>query len=133
MHSGGVLLSNEWGDVGLETSDSDTHDDNTDGESCNSAAWVDNNWWNSGHDQDDVTDDGDEDGELNGHVATEILISDIGTEKWHNVRPEGVEGGESSGRTLSHVEGTRLSGETGAGVGSWRKRSLNEVDDYLSR
>ncbi len=70
VHSLGVLLSNERRDVRFKTSDTDTHDNDTNGESRNGTIRVDNDWRNSGHNQNDVTEDGDEDGKLDGHVTT---------------------------------------------------------------
>jgi len=44
---------------------------------------VDNDRWRGRGSENDVTNDGDQDGDLDGLEATEVGVSDVGTDKWH--------------------------------------------------
>lgn len=77
-----------------------------------------------------MTNDGDQDGELNGFETTKVGISDVGTEEWHHIGPELVESGETSGSSLAHAQCTGLAIEASTGRGAIWKRLLNEVGDY---
>jgi len=80
--------------------------------------------------EDDVTDDGNQNGELDGSETTEMGIRDVGTKKWHHIGPELVESGETSRGSLTHAQSTRLATEASTGRGSGWKILLNEVGDY---
>lgn len=60
---------------------------------------------------------GNQDRVDNGLEATEVGVGDPSTEERADVDPEGVEGGQTEGDLLAHVEGTGLSLSI-AGVGS---------------
>ena len=76
-----------------------------------------------------MTDDSDDDCDLNCSETTEVSIGDVGAEKWHDVCEELVECDQTSRSSLTHTESTRLTTETGTGRGSFRQRLLNKVGD----
>lgn len=75
-----VLLGNERGDIGFESSDADTEDDKTDGEGRDGAIRMGDDGGNGGDDEDYVTDDCNEDGDLNGLVSPPILVGHVCTD-----------------------------------------------------
>lgn len=114
------LLDNEWRNVWLETTGSETHNDDTEDEGTHGSIWLGDNWWDGRDDQDDVTNNGDADRDTNGLVTTPVLISHIGREEWNGVNPERVEGvdGGSDSWSLSKSTGDTLLGRT-SGTSSW--------------
>jgi hypothetical protein len=86
-----VLLGNKGRDVRLETSGTDTHDDETEGEDGDGSAGLGDDLGNGREDKEDVTDDGDDVGVLNGEVTSPVLISKPRTSKGGDVGPELVD------------------------------------------
>ena len=80
-----VLFSNEGGDVGLESTSTNTHDDKTNGKDSNGCIGLGNDLGNGGKDQQDMAHNGDDVGVLNREVTTPVLISDPGSEEWCEV------------------------------------------------
>ena len=86
-----VLLGNERRNVGLEAPGSNTHDDQTDGKDAKRRWWVDNDRRDGRDDENNVTDNGDDVGILNGQVAAPVLVSEIRSEKGSQIRPKLVD------------------------------------------
>ena len=113
-----VLIGNQRGDVGLDTTSSETDDDDGSDETTETSASLKSNR-NSGQGKDEETEDVDTAEDDNGVVLSEVLISDDSTENGRNIAPELEEGGETSGSLVTHAESTT----TLAAV----KRALNVV------
>lgn len=75
----------------LETTSSDSHDDQTNGEACDGATGTRNNTRNRRDDQNGMSDQGHCDGCKNGAESTPILIGHIGAGQWHDIGPELVD------------------------------------------
>lgn len=86
-----ILLCNQGGDVGLETTSSYTHDDKTNREACNGSVGTVNNFGNGGNDENDVSNECTGNRGHDGTVTTPPLISNHGTKERHDVGPEGVD------------------------------------------
>jgi hypothetical protein len=86
-----VLLGNKWRDIRLETSGTNTHDDKTKGEDGDGSAGLSDNLGNGREDKEDVTDDGDDVGVLNGEVTSPVLISKPRTSEGGDVGPKLVD------------------------------------------
>ena len=86
-----VLFCDERRDVGFKTTSAETHDYETDAEDTNGGVRMYDYGGNGGHDEDDVTDQGESNGVLDCEVATEILICKVGTKERSEVRPETVD------------------------------------------
>lgn len=119
----GDLLGNEGGNVGLETSGSETHDDQSDHEAAQGAVGIVHDLGDGGNGQDDVAEHSNADGVEDGLETTEVGIGDVGSEQRQDIGPEGVEGGDVEGNLLAETETTGLGfvaawveGSTG---GSW--------------
>jgi len=123
------LFGQERGDVGLEETGTNAKDDETDREHTNGCVGVDNDRWRGRGSENDVTNDGDQDGDLDGLEATEVGVSDVGTDKWHQVGPELVKSGKTGRSSLTHAQSTRLTSKAGAGRGTLREILLNKVGD----
>lgn len=102
------LLRNERGDIGLESSSSETHDNESENENTKGSVRVGQNGRSSGGDEDQVTDFSDQDRVEDGLEATEVGVGNPGSEKRADVDPEGVECGQREGDLLAHVESTGL-------------------------
>lgn len=83
-----VLLSDKRRNVRLETTGTNTHNDETDGEDGNRGAGLSDDLGNGGEDEENMTDDGNDIGILDGEVTAPVLISQPGTTKGSDVRPE---------------------------------------------
>lgn len=83
-----TLLSNQRTDVGFETSNTNTHNHDTDSEARNGSIRVGDDLGNRRDNQDNMTDQGDTTGDLNRLESTPVLICHVGTEKRHNVGPK---------------------------------------------
>jgi hypothetical protein len=118
----GNLLGDKRGDVGLESSSAETHDDESENENTKGGVRVGQHGWRSGGDENQVTNFSDQDRVQNSLEATEIGVGNPGSEKRADVDPEGVEGGQAESDLFTHVEGTRLSlfivGVEGGSAGS---------------
>ena len=114
--------------IGLETTSADTDEQNTENHTGDGAALVGDDGGNSGHDEDGVADDVDTQGVVDGHVTSQVLIGDVGTEERHEVLPELVEGGDTESSALAHAQNTGLVGVSTSG-GAFRKSVVNEVGD----
>jgi hypothetical protein len=127
----GNLLRNEGGDVRLEPSGPDAHDDQADEKDGQGATGVvPEEGRNGGAGQDDMADDGDGERQGDGVEPTEVGIRDVGTEQWGAIDPELVEGADAGGGTLALAERARLAiGEACSGGGAGRKGLLDEIGD----
>ena len=134
------LLNNEWRNVWLETTCSETIDDDPENENTHRRISVGDHWWDGRDDEDNVTDNCDSDGDTNGLVATPVLVSHVRSEEWDGVNPERVEGVDGRGDTwtLSKSTGYTLFGiDTGNSpwFGAWKVTSwkwlIDIVGDYL--
>ena len=83
-----TLLSNQRTDVRFETSNTDTHNHDTDSEACNGSIGVGDDLGNRRNNQDNMTDQGDTTGNLNCLESTPVLICHVGTEERHDVGPK---------------------------------------------
>lgn len=101
------LLNNEWRNVWLETTGSETHDNDAEDENTHGGIWLGDDWWDGRDNQNNVTDNGDGDRDTDGLVATPVLISHVCGEEWNGVNPERVEGvdGGSDSWSLSKSTG----------------------------
>ena len=104
----GHLLGDERRDVWLEAAGSDTHDDDADDESAESAVRMRNHTGSRRRDQDDMTSDGNQDRHPNSVEATEIRVGNVSTEKRDEVDPELIEGSKTRGGLLAETESARL-------------------------
>jgi hypothetical protein len=108
------LLSNKWRDVGLEASCANAHYDDSDNESGEGGMRVSNNGRRSRCSENDMTGNGDEDGDPNSVESAQVCVRNVGTEEWllsreyvisrykrhgptyHDIHPELVECCETS-------------------------------------
>ena len=138
-HPGQVkLFNNQRVDVGLETTGTETHEDDTEREAGESSVRVLDNRRKTRHDEDDVTEDIDAERIADSLETSEVAVGDVGTEKGHGILPERVEGGQTGGGTLAHAQGTGnglldIPVDNVTGRRSGRKRLLNEVGEDSSR
>ena len=86
-----VLLGDQGGDVGLETTRAHAHDDQTNGETRDRPAGVRDDAGNGRDDQDAVTDESDADREHDGAESAPVLVGHEGTRQGHDVCPEGID------------------------------------------
>lgn len=107
-----VLLGNQRRDVGLESAGSKPKNDDTQDERSDSIS-ASEHVGDSRDNKQNVTDDGEGDGDEDGVKATEVLIGDNGTDDGSGVGPERVEGTNTERGTLSHTETSRLPLRTG--------------------
>ena len=126
----GNLLGNERRNVGLECTSSESHDDQAENENAEGSVWLGQDMWGRGGDEDEMTDFSDQDGVNDGLEATEIGIRNPSTEQRTAVDPEGVEGGQTEGNLLAHVEGTGL-GVGGIRIQGSTSRSLQRFGDEV--
>lgn len=144
-----VLLGDERRDVRLETTGTNTHDDETNGEDGNRCAGLGDDLGNGREDEENVTDDGDDVGILDGEVTAPVLISKPRATERSDVRPELVDcalldggvvsvreshtHGQAGGSSLAHTKRTRtrLFEEPCTSLGTGRKVLLDEVDDCI--
>jgi hypothetical protein len=70
-----VLLGDERRNVRLETTSTNTHDDETDGEDGNGSTRLGDDLGNGGEYEENMTNDGDDIGILDGEVTAPVLIS----------------------------------------------------------
>ena len=124
------MLGDKGGNVGLECSSSETHDDDTENEDTERSVGVFDDRGSSGGDKDQVTNLGDKDGVENGFETTEVGIGDPGSEQRADVDPEGVEGGQTESDLLAHVQGTRL-GFSIAGIKRGARRRCQGLGDEV--
>lgn len=83
---------------------------------------------NSADNKQDVPDQTDNVGKLDGLVPSKVLIGQVGSEQGGQVDPKGVEGGQTEGGLLAHTESTGLAiVATGSGSGTWGEGSLDKV------
>jgi hypothetical protein len=66
---------------------------------------VHDNRRNGGDDQDEMPDNGEDVGVLDGKVTAPVLIGQVRAEEGSEVRPELIEGCEAGGSTLSKTKG----------------------------
>lgn len=118
----GKLLHDEWRDIGLEGTSSETCDEQTENEDTEGCVRLVHYRGDRRDNEDGVTDFSDENRVEDGLVTTQILVGDPGTEQRNDIDPEGVEGGQRESDLLAQTEGTRLSvvtlgveGSTGTG------------------
>lgn len=71
------LLGNKWRNVRLESSSPHPHDDYGDSKASHSAVRVGNNGRNRRDGEEDVTDEGDEDGPADGLLSAEVSLGSI--------------------------------------------------------
>jgi hypothetical protein len=100
-----VLVGNQGRDVGLDTTSSETDNDDSDDEASETRIVVESRR-DGRAGKDEETDDVDTAEDDNGVVLSEILVGNDGTENGSNVAPELEEGGETSGSLVTHTERT---------------------------
>lgn len=122
------LFDDERIDVGLETTSTETNNDDSNNHGTQGTVACDDTG-DSRNDEDDMADDVDSQSVADGLVTTPVLISKVSSKKGHQVLPELVESGDTGRGSLAHSEGTRLL-VVGTGGGTRRKRLLNEVCDF---
>lgn len=126
----GNLLGNEGSNVGLESSSSETHDDETENEDTESSVGVLEDRGGGGSDKDNVTDFSNKDRVENSLETTKVGVGNPCTEKGADVDPEGVEGSQAEGNLLAHAQGTGL-GLRIVGVGGSASRSREGLGDVV--
>jgi hypothetical protein len=102
----GHLLGDEGRNVGLESTGSGSHDEDTEDEDTERRVGLVEDRRGGGGNEDKMTNFGDNDRVDNGLEATKVGIGNPGSEKRADVDPERVEGGQREGNLLAHVEGT---------------------------
>lgn len=100
-----VLIGNQRSDVGLDTTSSETNDNDSSDETTKTGATLKSNR-DRGQGEDEKTEDVNTTENDNGVVLSEVLISDDSTEDRRDVAPELEEGRETSSSLVSHTEGT---------------------------
>jgi len=100
-----VLVGNQRRNVGLDTSSSQTNNDDGNDETTEASAMIESSR-ERGKGKDEQTDDVDAAEDDDGVVLAEILIGDDGNENGSNVAPELEEGRKSSGSLVAHAERT---------------------------
>jgi len=100
-----VLIGNQGRNVGLDTSSSETDDDNGNNVTSETGAVIQSGR-NGCAGEDDKTEDVDAAEDDDGVVLSKVLIGNDGTENGSNVAPELEEGGETSGSLVTHTERT---------------------------
>jgi hypothetical protein len=123
----GDLLGNQGGYVTLESTGTETHDDKSDNEETDDSVLLDDSR-NGTNSQEDVSDQDDDVGQLDGLVTTKVLIGQVGSQERSQVDPESVEGGQTESSLLTGVKGSGLTAiATSTGTRARGKRSLDEV------
>lgn len=87
------LFSEKRRNVRLETTSSQSHDDEPNSETTESTLFVVHDTGNRRHDEDSVSNKRGENTPLNGGVTTKVGIGNVSTDKRHQVSPELVERG----------------------------------------
>lgn len=124
------LLGNERGNVALECSGTNAHDDDCNGKAGNCAVRVLDDARNGGDDEQDVSEERDSDGHADSLVAAPVRIRDVRPEKWHHVDPEAVEGRQAGRRALAQAKGTALAVlATRSRMGAGRQLLLDEIGE----
>ena len=101
-----ILFSNQWGDVGLDSTSPDADDDHGGDEPAKRSAILDRNG-QRGAKEDDDSNQVDE-GEVKDRVVfSEILIGDDSTPNWRNIAPELKEVIQTCGSLLALSNGAR--------------------------
>jgi hypothetical protein len=124
------LLGDQGRNVGLEGTRSESHDEDTEDKDTEGSVGLLEDGGGRGGNEDEVTNLGDNDRVDNGLEATEVGVSDPGSEERANVDPECVEGCEREGDLLAHTKGTSNGlGTAGVrgGSGGRLERLGNEV------
>lgn len=86
-----VLFRDQRRNVGLETTCTHTHDDQTDSESSDRSIRTGDNLGDGRNNQDGVTNQCASNGGENGAESTPVLIGNPSTGQGHNVGPEGID------------------------------------------
>lgn len=100
-----VLIGNQGSDVGLDTTSSETDNNDSSDETTKTGASLKSNRDRS-QGKDEKTDHVDTAEDDNGVVLSEVLISNDSTENGCDIAPELEEGRETSGSLVSHAEST---------------------------
>jgi hypothetical protein len=100
-----VLIGNQGSDVGLDTTSSETNDDDSSNETTKTSASLKGNRYRS-QGEDKETNDVNTAEDDDSVVLSEVLISNDSTENRCNIAPELEEGGKTSGSLVSHTEST---------------------------
>ena len=82
------------------------------------------------NDHDDVTQDGNRKGEADGSETTEMSICEICAKERYEVDPELIEGANSCGGLLAHVQRAGLSVKPSPSSRAFGQRLLDEVGDF---
>lgn len=77
--------------IRFEATCTDTHNDKTNGEDGDGNIRFDDNLRDSGEDEENVTNNGNNVSVLDGEVAAEVFISQPRSSEWCNVRPKGID------------------------------------------
>jgi hypothetical protein len=104
----GNLLGDEGGDVGLEATGANAHNDKADEEGGKGVVGLGDDRGDGRDDEDDVAGDGNGEGHADGLVPAEILVGQVGAKEGDEVDPELVEGSNAGGSVLAHVQGAGL-------------------------
>lgn len=83
----------------------------------------------SADDEDEVADDVDAEGPVDGLVTPHVGVGNIGTKKRHGVLPKLVESGNTGRSLLAHAEDTRKVGAASGVLAALRQRVLDVVGD----
>src|SRR5690242_6620544 len=100
-----VLIGNQGSDVGLDTTSSETDNNNSSDKTTKTGASLKSNRDRS-QGKDEKTDHVDTTEDDNGVVLSEVLISNDSTENGCDIAPELEEGRETSGSLVSHADST---------------------------
>jgi hypothetical protein len=103
-----VLFGNEGRDVRLETTGTDTHDDQPNREDGNGSTGLGDDLGNGGEDEEDVTDDSDNVGVLDGEVTSPVFISKPRASERGDVGPELVDCTQLDKKDVSVVENLHI-------------------------
>lgn len=100
------LLGNEGRNVGLKSTSTGTHDQDSENKDAERSAGLVEDRGSRRSNEDNVTDFSNNDRVENRLEATEVGIGDPGSKEGADVDPKGVESGEGKGNLLAHVERT---------------------------
>jgi hypothetical protein len=101
VHLSGVLLSNKGGDVALESTSSEAHNDKGDDESRKGAIGMRDGRRDGREHEENVAKEADDEEDTDGLEATELGVCDDGTNDGGEVSPELTEVAESGGGLLA--------------------------------
>ena len=84
-------MTNVLDEDSLEAAGTNSHEQQANSEASHGTIRIANDRWNSRNGENDVTDDIDEDGEVDCLITSKILIGDVGTKERSKVAPKLVD------------------------------------------